>query len=295
MSVALTPGGVAYRPRSRRRRWLPRAAAVSLGVGLLIWTLLPVYNMLLMALDSDADEFTGSIYPPNPDFSSFASVWNEDYWLMQHFWRQFANSICLGLATMLLTMLIGSLASFALSRMRLRRGWIVTDFALLTYVLPTAFLAIPFVQIMHKYHLSDSLWSVVAAMVTFATPYAILILHQYARLIPTELDEAAKVDGASPWQVYLRIYLPLMAPALVAVGIYALLLSWNDYLYQYLLLSSTDHMTVAVAINQFFDSDEAPWNYMMAIAIIYSLPPIAIYFGLRRFMVAGLTAGGIKG
>ena len=295
MSVALTPGGVAYRPRSRRRRWLPRAAAVSLGVGLLIWTLLPVYNMLLMALDSDADEFTGSIYPPNPDFSSFASVWNEDYWLMQHFWRQFANSICLGLATMLLTMLIGSLASFALSRMRLRRGWIVTDFALLTYVLPTAFLAIPFVQIMHKYHLSDSLWSVVAAMVTFATPYAILILHQYARLIPTELDEAAKVDGASPWQVYLRIYLPLMAPALVAVGIYALLLSWNDYLYQYLLLSSTDHMTVAVAINQVFDSDEAPWNYMMAIAIIYSLPPIAIYFGLRRFMVAGLTAGGIKG
>jgi multiple sugar transport system permease protein len=148
---------------------------------------------------------------------------------------------------------------------------------------------------MHTYRLSDSLWGVIAAEVTFATPYAILILHQYGKLIPMELDESARIDGASPFQVYWRIYLPLMAPALVAVGVYALLLSWNEYIYQYLLLSSTDNTTVAVAISQFFDSDEAPWNYMMAIAIIYSLPPIAIYFALRRFMVAGLTLGGIKG
>ena len=196
---------------------------------------------------------------------------------------------------MVLTVLIGSLASFALGRMRLRKGWIITDFALLTYVLPTAFLAIPFVHIMHLYGLSDSLWAVIAAEVTFATPYAILILNQYGKLIPMELDESAKIDGASPLQVYLRIYVPLMAPALVAVGVYALLLAWNEYLYQFLLLSSTRNMTVAVAIDQFFDSDEAPWNYMMAIAIIYSLPPIAIYFALRRYMVAGLTMGGLKG
>jgi multiple sugar transport system permease protein len=294
MSIALA-SGPAYRPRYRWRRLFTKAAAAMFGIGVLIWTLLPVYNMALMALDSDADEFTGSIWPPDPDFTSFASVWNEDYWLLEHFWHQFGNSIYMGLATMVLTVLIGSLASFALGRMRLRNGWIVSDFALLTYMLPAAFLVIPFVHIMHKYGLSDSLWAVIAAEVTFATPYAILILHQYGKLIPMELDESAKVDGASPLQVYLRIYLPLMAPALVAVGVYALLLAWNEYLYQYLLLSSTRSMTVAVAINQFFDSDEAPWNYMMAIAIIYSVPPIAIYFALRRFMVAGLTMGGVKG
>ena len=295
MSIALTPVVPTYRPRYRRRRLWVRAAGLLLGVGLLIWTLLPVYNMLLMALDSDADEFTGSLWPPDANLDSFLSVWNQDYWLMDHFWHQFGNSIYMGVATMVLTVLIGSLASFALGRMRLRNGWIVTDFALLTYMLPMAFLVIPFVHIMHKYGLSDSLWAVIAAEVTFATPYAILILHQYAKLIPMELDESAKVDGASPLQVYLRIYLPLMAPALVAVGVYALLLAWNEYIYQFLLLSSTRSMTVAVALDQFFDSDEAPWNYMMAIAIIYSLPPIAIYFGLRRFMVAGLTMGGVKG
>lgn len=295
MSVALAPGQPSYRPRRRHRRLWTKLAGLTLGVGLLIWTLLPVYNMILMALDSDADEFTGSIWPPDPDFSSFLSVWTEDYWLMDHFWHQFANSIYLGVATMVLTVLIGSLASFSLGRMRLRKGWVITDFALLTYVLPTAFLVIPFVHIMHQYGMMDSLWAVIAAMVTFATPYAILILHQYGKLIPMELDESAKIDGASPWQVYLRIYLPLMAPALVAVGVYALLLAWNEYIYQFLLLSSTRNMTVAVAIDQFFDSDEAPWNYMMAIAIIYSLPPIAIYFCLRRFMVAGLTMGGVRG
>jgi multiple sugar transport system permease protein len=294
VSIALTPRRTAYRPR-RLRRLLGKAAAIVLGIGLLIWTLLPVYNMLLMALDSDADEFTGSIWPPDPNLDSFRSVWTEDYWLMDHFWHQFGNSIYMGLATMVLTVLIGSLASFSLGRMRLRNGWLVTDFALLTYVLPTAFLVIPFVHIMHKYGLSDSLWAVIAAEVAFATPYAILILHQYGKLIPMELDESAKVDGASPLQVYLRIYVPLMAPALVAVGVYALLLAWNEYIYQYLLLSSTNNMTVAVSINQFFDSDEAPWNYMMAIAMIYSLPPIAIYFALRRYMVAGLTMGGVEG
>jgi multiple sugar transport system permease protein len=278
-----------------RRRLLVKAGKAILGVGLLIWTLLPVYNMLLMALDADADEFTGSIWPSDPDLDSFWSVWTEDYWLMEHFWHQFGNSIYLGVATMALTVLIGSLTSFSIGRMRLRRGWIISDLALLTYLLPTALLAIPFVHIMHRYGLSDSLWAVIAAEVTFATPYAILILHQYGKLIPMELDEAAKIDGASPFQVYRLIYVPLMAPALAAVGVYALILTWNEYLYQYLLLSSTGNMTVAVMINQFFDSDEAPWNYMMAIAIIYSLPPIAIYFSLRRYMVAGLALGGVKG
>ncbi len=295
MSIALSSGQPPYRSHHRRRRWPAKAAAVILGLGLLIWTLLPVYNMLLIALDADADEFTGSIWPPHPNLDSFRSVWTEDYWLLDHFWHQFGNSIYMGAATMVLTVLLGSLASFAMGRMRLRKGWILSDVALLTYVLPTAFLAIPFVHVMHEYGMSDSLWAVIAAEVTFATPYAILILHQYGKLIPMELDESAKIDGASPLQVYLRIYLPLMAPALVAVGMFALLLAWNEYLYQLLLLSSSRSMTVAAALEQFFDSDEAPWNYMMAIAIVYSLPPIAIYCAFRRYMAAGLTMGGVKG
>jgi multiple sugar transport system permease protein len=295
VSLALTAGRKTRRPRYRLHRMLTMAASVTLGVVLVIWTVMPVYNMVLIALDQDGDEYSGNIWPEAPSFESFRVIWSEDYWYLEHFWHQFANSIYIGLATMILTVIIGSLASFALGRMRLRKGWLLTNAALLTYVIPASFLAIPFDRIMHRYGLSDNLWAVIAAEVTFATPYAILIFRQYGTLIPIELDDAARVDGASPLQVYLRIYLPLMAPALVAVGTYALLLAWNEYLYQFLLLSSTDSMTVPVALDQFFDSDEAPWNFMMATAIVYALPPIAIYYTLRRYMVAGLALGGMKG
>ena len=96
-------------------------------------------------------------------------------------------------------------------------------------------------------------------------------------------------------QALIRIVLPLMAPALVAVGTYALLLAWNEYLYQFLLLSSKQSMSVPVALAQFLNSDEAPWNYMMATAIVYAIPPVAIYYVFRRRMSAGLTMGGVKG
>ena len=297
MSVARTSGGPALRPRYRLRRALVEVASVTLVVVLLIWSLTPVYNMLLIALDPDEGdiEFAGNIWPPDPSLHSFSTVLTQGYWLVEDFWHQFGNSFFIGLMTMVLTVLIGSLASFAFGRMHLSKGWLLVNAPLLTYAVPASFLVIPFSRLMVSYGLANSLWAIIAANVTFATPYAILILQQYARLIPIELDEAAQVDGASPVQVYRRVYLPLMTPALAAVGTFALLLAWNEYLYQYVLLSSTRNMTVAVAIAQFFNSDEAPWNYMMATAIIYSLPPIVIFYALRRYMAAGLTRGALKG
>jgi multiple sugar transport system permease protein len=297
VSVPRTSSGPVLRPRYRLRRVLAEVASVTLGVVLLIWSLTPVYNMLLIALDrEDGDiEFEGIIWPPDPSLHSFHAVVTQGYWLVEDFWHQFGNSFFIGLMTMSLTVVIGSLASFAFGRMRLSKGGLLVNAPLLTYAIPASFLVIPFSRLMASYGLSNSLWAIIAANVTFAAPYAILILQQYAKLIPIELDEPARVDGASPVQVYRRIYLPLMTPALAAVGTYALLLAWNEYLYQYLLLSSTRNMTVAVAIAQFFNSDEAPWNYMMATAIIYSLPPIVIFYALSRYMAAGLTRGAVKG
>jgi multiple sugar transport system permease protein len=289
--------GPVLRLRYRLRRVLAEVASVTLGVVLLVWSLAPVYNILLIALDREEGdiEFEGIIWPPDPSLQSFHAVLTQGYWLVEDFWHQFGNSFFIGLMTMSLTVLIGSLASFAFGRIRLTKGWLLVNAPLLTYVVPASFLVIPFCRLMVSYGLSNSLWAIIAANVTFAAPYAILILQQYATLIPIELDEAARVDGASPAQVYRQIYLPLMAPALAAVGTYALLLAWNEYLYQYVLLSSTRNMTVAVAIAQFFNSDEAPWNYMMAMAIIYSIPPIVIFYALRRYMAAGLTRGAVKG
>jgi multiple sugar transport system permease protein len=279
----------------RLRRKLTEAGCIGFGVLLLIWSLLPIYNIIAVALSAHDDLFSGAIWPAQPSLHSFGIVFNEGFWYLENFWHQFGNSFYVALGTTFFTLLIGSLASFTVGRMHLRQGWLLSNAALMTYVIPASFLAIPFYRIAQLYGLGNDLWSVIAAYVAFATPYAIFIFSQYGKSIPMELDESARIDGANPLQIYFRIYLPLMAPALVAVGTYALLLAWNDYLYQFLLLSTQRSMTVAVALAQFLNSDESPWNYMMATAIIYAIPPIVLYYSLRRYMTAGLTMGGVKG
>jgi len=281
---------VARRSRYRLRRVLIDAGSGVLGVALLIWSLLPIYNMFLIALDPEEGEieFAGNLWTPKPSLDGFLDVITQQARYLEDFWRQFGNSVFIGLLTMVLTMLIGSLASFAVSRLRLTRGRLLTNVALLTYMIPASFLIVPYYRIMYAYGLTDNLWGVIAAQVTFATPFAILILQLYASLIPLELDDSARVDGASPTQVYLRIYLPLMVPALAVIGIYALLLFWNDYLYQAVLLSLRN-MTVSMTQGQLFADVDAEWNAMMAAAIIYVLPPIALLFALRHYVVASLT------
>jgi multiple sugar transport system permease protein len=296
VSVASPLARPMRRPRRRLRWLLVEAGSVLLGAAIVIWSLLPVYNILLIALDSNGhNEFSGEFWPTHPTLANFAALWTQGTDDLEHAWLQLGNSFYIGLWVMVLTVLIGSLASFAIGRMRLSKDWTLSNTALLTYVIPSSTLIIPFMRVMHLYGLSDNLWAVIAAEVALAMPYAILVLLQFAKLIPTELDDAARIDGASAVQLYWRIYLPLMAPALAAVGTYALLYAWNDYFYQYMLVMSEKHSTVAVLLESFFDDDDAAWNYMMAISIVYALPPIAIFYALRRYIARGLTAGGIKG
>ncbi len=279
----------------RLQHYAVEGACMLLGFVLVVWSLTPIYNMWMIALDSHEAIFSGSLWPEAPTLEAFRVVVTQDFWYLERFWHQFGNSFWVGLMVTFLTLSIGSLASFTVGRMRLKNGWILTNAALMTYVIPASFLAIPIYRIMGIYGLTNNLWSVILALTTFATPYAIFIFSQYGKSIPMELDESARIDGANPFQIYFRIYLPLMSPALVAVGTYALLLAWNEYLYNFLLLSTPASMTVAVALAQFLNSDESPWNFMMATAIIYAMPPIILYYGFRRHMAAGLTMGGVKG
>src|SRR5947209_917469 len=176
------------RRRNRRRRAFTEAGSVVLGVGLLVWSLLPVYNMLLIALDPEEGEieFAGNLWPAAPSLDGFVDVVTQEARYLEEFWYQFGNSLYIGLLTMVLTVLIGSLASFGVSRLRRSEGSLLTKAALVTYAIPASFLIVPYYSIMHGYGLANSLWAVIAAQVTFATPFAILILQLYARLIPLE-------------------------------------------------------------------------------------------------------------
>ena len=103
------------------------------------------------------------------------------------------------------------------------------------------------------------------------------------------------MDGASPMQLFRLVYLPLILPSLVAVGTYALLLAWNEYLYAFLLLSRETALTLPVALGNFLSADDSPWELLMTAGFIYALPPAAIYYAFRRYMSSGLTAGAVKG
>ena len=168
------------------------------------------------------------------------------------------------------------------------------NLALFTYFIPAAFLAVPMYRTMGLYGLLNSQWALILAMVTIASPYAIWVLKQASDKLPVELDEAAIVDGASPMQLFRLVYIPLMMPSLVAVGTYALLLAWNEYLYAFLLLSKDTNVTLAVALGNFLAADDSPWELLMTTGLIYALPPAAIYYVFRRYMVSGLTAGAVK-
>jgi multiple sugar transport system permease protein len=267
-----------------------------LGCALVVWSLAPIYNMFLIALDPEEGEieFTGNIWPPEPSLDAFRVAVTQEARYLEDFWHQFGNSLYIGCSTTLLTALVASLASFAMGRMGLIKSSLLTNACLLTYAIPASFLIVPYYRVMHSYGLLDSHWAVIAAQVAFATPFALLILQRYARLIPVELDEAARLDGATAAQIYLRIYLPLMVPALAAIAICSMLMSWNDYVYQFVLLSS-QNMSASIMQAHLFTDADAQWNAMMAAAIIYALPPLALFFALRRYMTTGLTLWGAAG
>ena len=270
------------------------AKLLLIGIPVLIWTLLPIYHLFLFAISPKESAFSGKLWPDNPTLHNFAVVFKQEHYYLHHFWQQLWNSLLIAVATGALTLFVATSAAFAISRLKVRGGRIVMNMALFTYFIPAAFLAVPMYRTMGMYGLLNSQWSLILAMVAIATPYSIWVLKQSSDQLPVELDEAAIMDGASPMQLFWLVYIPLMAPALVAIGTYALLLAWNEYLYAFLLLSKDTAVTLPVGLGNFLAADDSPWELLMTTGLIYALPPAAIYYAFRRYMVSGLTAGAVK-
>src|SRR5919204_1032284 len=264
------------------------------AIPILLWTLLPIYHIFLFSISTKDSAFSGALWPDHPTLRNFGTVFRQEHFYLHHFWEQIWNSLWIACATGVLTLAIATCAAFAISRLKVKGGRTVMNAALFTYFIPAAFLAVPMYRTMGVYGLLNSQWSLIWAMVTIAAPYAIWVLKQASDKLPYELDEAAVIDGASPLQLFRLVYLPLIGPSLVAVGAYAILLAWNEYLYAFLLLSKDTDITLPVALGNFLAADDSPWELLMTTGLIYALPPAAIYYAFRRYMVGGLTAGAVK-
>ena len=270
------------------------AKLLLIGIPLFLWSIIPVYHMILFAISPRDTATSGRLWPTHPTLHNFEVVLTEQHFYLNHFWLQFWNSLFIAVTVGLITLFVSTAAAFAISRLKVRGGRLVMNLALFTYFIPAAFLAVPMYKTMGNYGLLNSQWSLILAMVTIASPYSIWVLKQASDKLPYELDEAAKMDGATALQLFRLVYLPLMVPSLVAVGTYSLLLAWNEYLFAFLLLSNDRTITLAVALGSFLSADDSPWELLMATGLIYALPPAAIYYTFKRYMVSGLTAGAVK-
>jgi multiple sugar transport system permease protein len=294
--VGTAPAAEAPR-RASRFSWRDvgtEAKLLLVGVPVFLWTIIPIYHLFLFAISPKEQAFSGQLWPTNPTLRNFEVVFGQKHYFLIHFWQQLWNSLVIAVATGLLTLAIATFAAFAISRLKVKGGRTVMNLALFTYFIPAAFLAVPMYRTMGIYGLLNNHWSLILAMVTIAAPYSIWVLKQASDKLPLELDEAAVMDGASPLQLFRLVYLPLMMPSLVAIGTYALLLAWNEYLYAFLLLSRDTDITLPVALGNFLAADDSPWELLMTTGLIYSLPPAAIYYTFKRYMVGGLTAGAVK-
>jgi multiple sugar transport system permease protein len=270
------------------------AKLLLVGIPVLVWTMLPIYHIFLFAISPKDSAFAGHLWPDHPTLRNFEIVFTQRHHYLDHFWIQLWNSVLIAVSVGALTLFVATCAAFAISRLKVRGGRAIMNLALFTYFIPAAFLAVPMYKTMGTYGLLNNQWALILAMVTIASPYSIWVLKQASDKLPYELDEAAKMDGASPLQLFRLVYLPLMMPSLVAIGTYSLLLAWNEYLYAFLLLSNDKQITLGVALGNFLAADDSPWELLMTVGLIYAMPPAAIYYTFKRYMVGGLTAGAVK-
>jgi multiple sugar transport system permease protein len=265
-----------------------------LAIPILFWALFPIWHLFVLSISSQQNMLEGRFFPSDPTLRNYYLVFTQGHYYLSNFWLQLWNSFFIAAATGVITLFVATLAAFSISQLRSKGGRLIMNFALATYLIPAAFLAVPMYKTMGIYGILNSQWALIFAMVALASPYAIWVLKQASDKLPVELNEAAIIDGATVPQLFRLIYLPLMKPSLVAIGIYALLLAWNEYLYAFLMLANEKQVPLAVALGTFLGADDSPWNIMMATGFIYALPPVVIYYTFRKHMVSGLTAGAVK-
>jgi len=176
---------------------------------IIVWTCLPIFHMVMLSLTPQSAAFAGRIWPDNPSLENYQSALKQGHPFLAHFWQQLLNSLLVAFATCALVLFIASITSFALGRLRPRWAPVISNMALFTYLIPAAFLAIPLYRVMGEYGILNKPWSLILALVAFATPYAIWVMRQYAESVPFELDESARVGrghGTANFLAYLHSF-----------------------------------------------------------------------------------------
>jgi raffinose/stachyose/melibiose transport system permease protein len=211
------------------------------------------------------------------------------------FWRQLANSALVMLATTFLILALASAAAFVFARMPFRGREFLFTFYVLGLLFPLAVAILPVYLLIRQLGLVDTLWGIILPQVAFLMPLSVLILRNFFLGIPNELEDAAYVDGATAFQFFTRILLPLARPGLAAVAVLTMVYSWNNFFLPLVVLNSEKHWTLPLGVMQYSGQYSSDWGAILAFLTLAMTPAIVFYLFAERQIIAGLTAGSLKG
>ena len=213
----------------------------------------------------------------------------------QFFTRWFVNSVIVTIGSTLISIVVSTLAAYSLTRFRYWGRTAVPYFSLLGYMVPSIIFVFPLFLMMVRLELTDSLWSLIFGYVCVTLPFCMWLMWAFMRSIPIEIEEAALIDGASRYQVFRQIVLPTALPGIIAASIFAMIVSWNDYLFGRVFINSLDNLTLTVGVMLFFEGTHVDWGLLMAASVLMTVPMAILFMALQRHLVAGFGAGAVKG
>lgn len=281
---------VGARPAARRRV----LARVGLYVGLTLGAIFagfPVLWMLSSSFKSNANIFA---YPPKLIDSSFSfapylAVLSDPVEI-----GYFVNSYVVALSVTAVTLVVSLLTAYVFSRYEFRLKKLIHVVIIGVQAVPPITLLIPFFGIMVGLGLYNSYKGLILTYVVFTLPYAVIMMTAYFDSLPREVDEAAKVDGASSQAILWRVLVPISIPGMVSVGLYTFMISWNEYLFALTLTQTNDRRTVPVGIQLLMGQNNYLWNQVMAMSILGSIPVLILFLIFQRYFIGGLAAGAVK-
>jgi multiple sugar transport system permease protein len=278
--------------RGPRRNWIRPLAMWIAVVFICVFCLFPFYWLINVSLKTGSDLSQADIFPPSPTLDNYSSIFKNN-----DFTSALKNSVIITTITTILALIVGSFAAYALARLRFKRKFLILALILSISTFPAIAIAAPIFKLWTDIGLYDTRIGLILPYLTFALPLAIYILTSFFKEIPKELEEAALVDGATYFQAFRKVVLPLAAPGLVTAGLLTAFFVWNEFLLAVTLTSSPDAFTVPVAVANFTGSQkfEVPLGTISAASVVITVPLVMAVIIFQKRIVAGMTAGAVKG
>jgi trehalose/maltose transport system permease protein len=278
--------------RRGTRKWVGRIAFHTFLAAIVVYTVFPFYWAVVSSLKTGSALFAVEAWPAAPAWDNYVAVFRE-----QPFGRNIVNSIVVAVSTVLLSLALAVGAAYALGRVQFRGRALLLFVVLGVSMFPQIAVLSGMFELIRALGLYNNLLALTFSYTLFTLPFTVWVLTTFMRELPRELEEAAIVDGAGPFTLVTRVFMPLMGPAFVTTGLLAFIAAWNEFLFALTFTLSSGMRTVPVAIALISGATafELPWGHIMAASVVVTVPLIALVLVFQRRIVSGLTAGAVKG